>query len=195
MRALRRFRQSRPAVERCELCSVVLPPTHPHLLEREKEQILCACQPCSLLFPGQEAARYSLIPRDCEYLTDVELSDAQWESLMIPIGMAFFRYSSRAEKMVAMYPSPAGAMESLLSLSTWQTLQDANPVLKNLQPDVEALLVNRIGTERAYFRVGIDVCFRLVGLIRGRWRGLSGGTEVWEEIREFFQRLKEQSDA
>jgi hypothetical protein len=30
-------------------------------------------------------------------------------------------------------------------------------------------------------------------LLRTRWRGLSGGVEVWAEIERFFTRLKEQS--
>ena len=33
-----------------------------------------------------------------------------------------------------------------------------------------------------YYIVPIDECYRLVGLIRMHWRGLSGGTEVWKEI-------------
>jgi hypothetical protein len=41
--------------------------------------------------------------------------------------------------------------------------------------------------------VPIDECFRLVGLIRTHWRGLSGGTAVWAEIGRFFTALKEHS--
>ena len=35
----------------------------------------------------------------------------------------------------------------------------------------------------------IDECYKLVGLIRTHWRGLSGGDEVWDEIARFFDRL------
>ena len=49
-------------------------------------------------------------------------------------------------------------------------------MLAELEPDVEALLVNRMKGERAYYRAPIDECFKLVGLIRMHWRGLSGGT-------------------
>ena len=55
-----------------------------------------------------------------------------------------------------------------------------------LEPDVEALLVNRIGEARECYRVGIDECYKLVGLIRTHWRGLSGGQAVWDEIGRFF---------
>ena len=69
----------------------------------------------------------------------------------------------------------------------------ANPVLSELEPDVEALLVNRVGAARGsapaeYYMVPIDDCYKLVGLIRIHWRGLSGGTEVWQEIGELFRR-------
>ena len=95
--------------------------------------------------------------------------------------------------MLALYPSPAGAVESLLTLEAWQALVDENPVLSELEPDVEALLVNRMKGERAYYRVPIDECFKLVGLIRIHWRGLSGGTEVWDEVGRFFTSLQERS--
>jgi hypothetical protein len=67
-----------------------------------------------------------------------------------------------------------------------------------MEADVEALLVNRIGHSRGftnpeYYIVPIDECFKLVGLIRSRWQGLSGGTEVWREIGKFFGELKARS--
>jgi hypothetical protein len=57
------------------------------------------------------------------------------------------------------------------------------------------LLVNRVGHVRGaspaeYYLVPIDECYKLVGLIRRHWRGLSGGTEVWREIGAFFNGLK-----
>jgi hypothetical protein len=44
-----------------------------------------------------------------------------------------------------------------------------------------------------YYLVPIDECYKLVGLIRTHWRGLSGGTEVWREIGAFFAELKKQA--
>ena len=70
---------------------------------------------------------------------------------------------------------------------------DDNPRLDDLQPEVEALLVNRLSGRHLYYLVPIDECYRLSGLIRLHWRGLSGGSEVWEEVGRFFERLKEKS--
>ena len=70
---------------------------------------------------------------------------------------------------------------------------DDNPVLLKLEPDVEALLVNRLAAEPEHYRVGVDVCYELVGLVRMHWRGMSGGTAVWREIAGFFAKLSERS--
>jgi hypothetical protein len=112
-----------------------------------------------------------------------------WGGLAIPIDLAFFYRSSTADRVVAMYPSPAGATESQLPLSAWGTLEEQNPALAQMQPDVEALLVNRVGGNRLAFLVPMDTCFGLVGLIRLHWRGLSGGERVWDEIGTFFERI------
>jgi hypothetical protein len=112
-----------------------------------------------------------------------------WAELRIPVEMAFFFYSTPAERTVAFYPSPMGATESLLELDSWEALEQANPVLFSMQRDVEALLVNRARGAHHHYLVPIDDPSELVGLIRTRWRGLTGGSEVWEEIEGFFARL------
>jgi len=192
---LRRFAQARnqPAQERCELCSVGLPPEHRHLLEVANHKITCACDPCALRFENVLEGRFKLIPRDVHSLPDFHLTDAQWSDLALPIELAFLVYSTPAKKMMALYPSPAGATESLLSLSSWDSLLADNPALARLEPDVEALLVNRVGERRLYYLAPIDVCFELVGVMRTHWRGFSGGEEVWREIDAFFARLEARS--
>ncbi|HMF56132.1 MAG TPA: DUF5947 family protein [Pyrinomonadaceae bacterium] len=188
---LRRFVRPRAVAERCEMCSAALPPGHEHLVEPLSRQLLCACQPCAILFSDHEKTKYKRVPRRVELLTDFLLTDEQWESLLIPIGMAFFFHSTPDGKVVAIYPSPAGPTESLLDLESWQDIVRDNAVLQKMNSDVEALLVNRVGQSREYFLVPIDECYKLVGLIRANWRGLSGGTEVWREIAGFFNELKE----
>jgi hypothetical protein len=103
--------------------------------------------------------------------------------------MAFFFHSTPAERVVAFYPGPMGATESLLELGAWEAIEGANPVLAGMEPDVEALLVNRARGANDCWLVPIDDCYGLVGLIRTRWRGLTGGKDVWEEIGRFFAAL------
>jgi hypothetical protein len=183
------------AQERCELCSEPIPPEHRHLLNVTTREIMCACRPCSILFDRRAASegRYRIIPDRLLFLEDFEMGDAQWESLRIPVDMAFFFYSTPAERVMAFYPSPMGPTESLLKLSAWEELEESNPVLGEMERDVEALLVNRVRGARENYLVPIDECYRLVGLIRMHWRGLSGGREVWEEIERFFENLRARS--
>ncbi len=196
--ALRKFARKRPSAERCEMCGVELVEEHEHLVEPEKRKLICACGACAILFEGQSGSKYKRVPRQVLFLRDFQLTDAQWDGLMIPIEMAFFFKSSPQEKMIALYPSPAGPTESLLSLDAWSDIVEANPALSGMQSDVTALLVNRVGHVRGaapaeYFLVPIDECYKLVGLIRAHWRGLSGGTEVWREIGAFFAGLKKRA--
>ena len=67
-----------------------------------------------------------------------------------------------------------------------------------MESDVEGLLVNRLGYSRGYstaeyYLLPIDECYKLVGLIRMHWKGLSGGAEVWKELGEFFASVKNRS--
>ncbi|HET6977165.1 MAG TPA: DUF5947 family protein [Pyrinomonadaceae bacterium] len=189
---LKRFVRTRSAAaERCDLCSVELGKNHPHLVEPATRRLVCACQACAILFSGAADTRYRRVPERVQNLPDFQLSEAQWEGLMIPINMAFFFQSSAAEKMIVLYPSPAGATESLLDFASWEEIVACNPVLQEMEPDTEALLVNRVPQNPEYFIVPIDQCYRLVGLIRTKWKGFSGGTEVWEAINGFFAEMKE----
>lgn len=190
--ALRRFTKpsQQPVLERCELCNLVLPPTHRHLLDVAARQVACSCDPCALLFQNAVGAKFKLIPRDACALPYFQMTDSEWEAFALPIDLAFFFYSTPQEKMTAMYPSPAGATESLLTLTTWEALVRQNPPLATMGADVEALLVNRSQGVREYFIAPIDRCYELVGTIRMHWRGLSGGDVVWSEIESFFARLR-----
>lgn len=197
--ALRRFaqegsgRQSKAVPEeRCELCNEAILPEHRHLLEVSTREILCVCRPCSILFDREAASegRYRLVPDRLLYVGDFEITDAQWESLRVPVDMAFFFHSTPAGRVVAYYPSPMGPTESLLQLETWEELETRNPVLKSMERDVEALLVNRVRGASEHYLVPLDECYRLIGLIRTNWRGFSGGREVWDEIERFFEELR-----
>lgn len=186
--ALRRFARKRPPAERCELCGIELASHHTHLLEHEPRRIVCACDACSILFCGREDAKFLRVPRRVVLLDNFALTDLEWGAMMLPINLAFFVRGTDG-KTTAMYPSPAGPMESLIGLAPWEELFAGEPALRRIAPEVEALMVNRIGDPASYFIVPIDACYQLVGLIRTKWRGLSGGTEVWQAVGEFFADL------
>jgi Family of unknown function (DUF5947) len=135
-------------------------------------------------------SKFRLIPDRRLYLADFDLSDAVWDQLRIPVGIAFVLADG-----TAFYPGVLGATQAFLDPELWQQVQERNPVLRGMQPQVEALLVNHVGDAREHYLVPIDACYRLVGLIRLTWRGLTGGSEVWAEINAFFRALKEVAHA
>lgn len=190
---LRRFVRPRPPVERCALCGALIAPEHAHLVEPSKRQLLCSCDACAILFSGQQGTHYRRVLPRVEALTDFQLDDGLWEELHLPINLAFFVRSGEFKRVRAYFPSPAGATESLLTLDVWDQLVSVNPILATLEPDVEAWLANRLGQSNEHYLVSIDECYKLVGLIRTHWRGLSGGTSVWEAIGRFFASLKDES--
>jgi hypothetical protein len=189
---LQRLARRPEEAEVCEFCSVGLPGAHRHVLETDRRRIVCACDGCALRFYNV-VGRWKLIPRDARLLLGFQMSDAQWDSLSLPIQLAFFVQSTPAGRIVALYPSPAGATESSMTVSNWAGIIEANRMLADMQPDVEALLTNRLNDQREYFLAPIDTCFELVGLIRLHWRGFSGGDEVWRQIDAFFCRLRDNS--
>ncbi len=187
--------ESRATREHCDLCSAPIPAEHRHLLDLQKRELRCACRPCSLLFDREAAGRdhYRLVPDRRLRLVDFELGDALWEELHIPVDMAFFYNDTAAGRVAAFYPSPMGATESQLELHAWTELEQRNPALEELQPDVEALLVNRARGAREHWLVPIDECYGLVGLIRTNWKGLTGGRQVWDQLGRFFADLDRRS--
>jgi hypothetical protein len=179
------------AVEQCDLCAAPVPPGHRHLVDLDDRRLLCACRGCALLFDSKAAGggHLRLLPTRRRRLDGFVLDPAGWDRLRIPVDMAFFFRSTPAARVLAFYPSPAGPTESLLELEAWTELEAANPVLHEMEPDVEALLVNRAGERREHWIVPIDDCYELVGVIRTRWRGFGGGEEVWAGIDAFFDDL------
>lgn len=177
---------------RCELCAAPIPAEHRHLFEPAVREPRCACRPCALLFDHPPAAedRYRLVPDRRWYLKDFALDDATWEALEIPVQMAFAWRDSSEGRTVIRYPGPAGAVEAATAPDAWASVEAANPVLRHLAPDVEALLVNRTGGARDHWLVPIDDCFTLVAVLRSRWKGLAGGQDVWNEVGAFFTELR-----
>jgi hypothetical protein len=189
-------RNAREAVlERCELCGEPIPEQHRHLLNLDNRELKCSCRACALLFdrPGAGAGRYRAVGDRHLRLDGFVLDDVMWAELRLPVDIAFFFEHSGEGRVQAFYPSPMGPTESLLALDSWQQVVAANPVLESMQPDVEALLVHRALGARRQWLVPIDACYGLVGLIRTRWKGLTGGKDVWQAIGRYFDDLDRRS--
>ncbi|MBA2323697.1 MAG: hypothetical protein H0V92_06705 [Pseudonocardiales bacterium] len=183
---------TQPAHERCEMCTARIDEhQHSHVVHLEKRSLLCTCRPCALLFDERGAAqgRYRAVPD--RYLRDPSftMSEVQWDELQIPVRMAFFFHNSDLEKPLAFYPSPAGATESLLPMDAWRDGLGGSALAAEMEFDVEALLLRKVGDVSECLLVPIDVCYELVGLVRMYWKGFDGGTEAWDQIDKFFTDL------
>ncbi|HET9739550.1 MAG TPA: DUF5947 family protein [Solirubrobacteraceae bacterium] len=176
-------REPQAALEHCDLCSAPIAPDHRHLLDLESRELMCACRACTLLFDRGAAGggHYRLVPQRRVRLEETELTDEMWEGLRLPVDIAFFLHSSTGGRDMAFYPGPMGATECLLTVKL--------EILETLEPDVEALLVNRTLGARQHWIVPMDDCFRLVGVIRTHWKGLTGGKDVWQALSAFFAEL------
>ena len=174
--------------ERCELCTLGIRPTHRHLLHLEERRILCVCETCWAVRTGD--AEFRPVGNRTVWLDDFVLSDERWASFQIPIGLAFFMESTVSAGVVGLYPSPAGATECELDLDAWKRLVAANPVLEDLDPDAEALVVNRMATPHVHAIAPLDDCYRLVGIVKATWEGITGGAEMEAAVERYFDDLR-----
>jgi hypothetical protein len=170
-----------------------VPSDHRHLLHLVERRIVCACEVCWVRHSGDP--EYRPAGMRTVWLEYFDCDDEMWASFGIPIGLAFFMRSGLEDRVVGMYPSPAGATECELDLEAWDRLVEANPVLEHLDVDGEALIVNRIGPEHQYAIAPIDDCYRLVGLIKSSWEGISGGMAIEKTVPGFFAELRAKDGA
>jgi hypothetical protein len=177
---------SAPNGERCEICRAAVPAEHRHVVDISTRRVLCACQSCSTA-----DGRYRAVPSRYVRLPQEALSAAQWDALAIPVGLAFVFFNSSLGRIVACYPGAAGAAESILPLDAWPAIADGNPWIDGMAPDVEALLVRRVGDDYQGFIVPIDACYELVGRIRRNWTGFRGGDAAQLAIEQFFAAARE----
>ncbi len=185
-RAIRRRAEAAgDAGERCDMCGAAVPERHRHVLDEQRDELLCTCQPCTLLFERDAAGRghYRLVPEQRERLPELDPRE-----LGVPVGLAFFVVRPDGS-VVAHYPSPMGATRWKVEGETWRRIEERFPPVRNMAPGVQALLVNTARGAREHWVVPIDDCYRLVALIRREWRGLSGGSTVWPAIQRFFAGL------
>ncbi|MFF1684997.1 MULTISPECIES: DUF5947 family protein [unclassified Streptomyces] len=194
---LRRFaapRASQP--ETCELCGAPIDDSnHRHMVDTENRSLACACTPCSMLFEQRGAGhgRFRTVPD--RYLADPDhrLDPGVWELLQIPVSVAFFFRNASLDSLVALYPSPAGATESELDPSTWQTALGTSRLAELLEPDVEALLLRRVEDRTECYLVPVDICYELVGRMRLLWQGFDGGSEARADLTAFFEHVAQRA--
>ena len=187
---LGRLARPEPVVEdeSCEVCGSGILADHRHLLELEERRILCACEPCIAMRSGVD--NYCPVGTRTLWLDDIDFPDELWAAFQLPIGLAFFLKSSGTGTVVALYPSPAGATESELHLESWEALVARNPVLEQLDTDGVAFVVNRMTEPAEHAIVPIDECYRLVGLIKSNWTGISGGNAISDSVPLFFNHIR-----
>lgn len=174
--------------ERCDLCGEVVPDEHRHLVNIHTRALLCGCTACYLLFtaPGAGGGMMRAVPDRFAAVPGLSLDAATGDALQVPVGVVFFVHSSVAGRVSAFYPGPAGAAESMLPLAAWEEIVATHPVLTEVLPDVEAVLV---GADEAFI-VPVDACYELIGMLRMHWRGFDGGPEAAAALDEFFAGLR-----
>jgi hypothetical protein len=179
---------SSAAAEHCDICRAPIPEDHRHMLHLVDRRIVCTCEACWALYSGEP--EYRPTGMRTVWLDRFQCSEETWAAFGIPIGLAFFMRSTVTETVVAFYPSPAGATESELTLEAWGALVQSNPVLERLEADAEALVVNRMSDPAQFAIVPIDQCYALVGLIKSRWEGISGGSAIEQAVPQFFAAVR-----
>ena len=175
---------------RCELCPIGIGEDHRHLLHLDERRIVCVCETCWSMRSGDPEFR----PPGARtlWLDDFDLPDERVGGVPDPDrpGVPDAQRASAAA-VVALYPSPAGATESELEL-------DGVGRAVRGQPGPRAPRARRRGADRRPHRrprtatrsCPIDQCYRLVGLIKARWEGITGGRGVDAAIAEFFDGLR-----
>ena len=164
---LRRISTTRPQVvpgERCEMCAEPIAEEHQHVVGLESRSLMCTCR--GVLPALHRPGRHPALPGGAGPLLLLPRLHPRRRRVGRPAdpGRAWpscFRNSVQ-DRVVAFYPSPAGATESELPLDAWDRIVEANPQLGLLLPDVEALLIHRSDREHGDFSLHAGADRRLL---------------------------------
>jgi hypothetical protein len=148
-------RRGRGEREACELCACTLAEAHGHVVDRDG-RIHCVCNTCGRADWTRVATVVASISPP---------SDRVWAALEVPVALAFIVRTSAGTPVIR-YPSPAGLAQGNPSTHAWDAVCAELPIT-GLVPEVEAILVDRRAAPAAY-RVSIDRCYELAGLLRAR---------------------------
>ena len=190
---LRRFlAPAPPRPERCELCGEAVPEEPPapggHRRGARWRAPAPAARCCSTA-RRRRAAAGSAASRTATWSTAGRVSTRRpGRALSIPVGMAFFFHNSALDRLVALYPSPAGATESELDPAELAGGLRRHPRWPRCcEPDVEALLVRaRPARNDACFLVPDRRLLRTGGPDAAALAGLRRRTEARDALAEFF---------
>lgn len=184
-----------PAGQRCEMCAEPVADEHRHVVDTTGRELMCVCRGCHLLFTEPGAAlRYRSVPDRHLALPGLVDGPALWDALQIPVGLAALFRNSALDRLVAVYPGPAGATESDLDLAAWQEIAAADARLSLMADDVEVLLLRATPDGTQAFVIPVDRCYQFIGGLRLRWRGFDGGQEVSAFIDGFFADLDRRAE-
>ena len=193
---LRRFTQPVESHARCDLCSLTIEADHPHLLDPAERSLLCGCRACALLFSGHvaegDARRYVRIEPRTERLPKLVIEEHEWSMLDLPVRLVFLCPSAVHARTFALYPNPAGVTEAHVSTDVWNQLVVAHPVLDTVRADVQAVIIDARAGQCTCYAVSIDVCHRLVGLLRS---DMQPRTLAWTSFERALLKLAEDDHA
>ena len=118
-------------------------------------KLVCACDACAILFSDQAQTKYQARAPARSIPAGFRMTDSQWDGLddAHQHGILFQEHAAKPRGRAV--SSPAGATESLLAFETWEKLNVENPVLLEMEADVEALLVNQNRTWPRLHRAGV----------------------------------------
>ena len=142
----------------------------------QSRRLVCAARPARC---SSAASKSGLSPRAAATSSSCPTSASptpQWESLLIPISLAFFFHSTPAERVRGRISQSGRGHRIALGIwkpgRRWST---RTPCWPRCNPTSRPCWSIAWAAQRSYYRVPIDECYKLVGLIRVHWRGLSGG--------------------
>lgn len=181
------------AGETCRMCGRPLGSEHRHVLEvTSRRRVIGVCLQCARQFDS-DGGRLRLIPSETHLLGGIHIPAAFAPQIAPPTRVVLFVRRSSTGRVVAMQPRPSGVADVPVPPEAWGALIEANPALREMQADVEALLIHCTGKEPRCYLAPIDVCFQLVGIIRVHGQGPAGGVEVWPHVERFFAGLDAQA--
>ena len=197
---LRQFARAPRPAERCELCSAALAHEHPHLVEISLRQIVCACEACATLFDGMASGKYRRVSRRAQLLANFQIDrravgkppDPHQHGVLLPIAAWKEKWSHSTPALPELWNPCFRSMPGTRSCRRTPSLASCNPISRRCSSTGWVTPTN--GRRPSTIIAPIDECYKLVGLIRANWKGLSGGAEVWAEIGRFFSALRAQAD-